>query len=167
MISCFILVSWTTVLYLWTTSKNPVIFRCNTTNSSKKAQRFQQIARFLVTTEFIQINKLQQKNVTKWSRLRCNCRDTNWIVTLGPTPCNRFSDLKPSSSIRIRRYMGVISQTIRKAPLSAATDEVSYSTLKTFSKGNIIPVWKHKFVSNIVRSFQKINFKVTIITRSP
>jgi len=33
---------------LWTTSKDPVIFRCNTANSSKN--RFQHSAAFLVAT---------------------------------------------------------------------------------------------------------------------
>jgi len=49
-----------------------------------KAQRFQQTARFLVATQFIQCNELQRKSVsTKWSGLWCNYRDTNWIVTVG------------------------------------------------------------------------------------
>jgi len=49
---------------LWNTSRNPVIFRCNVANSSKR-QRFQPRARFPVATQFLQCTEFQGKKYVR------------------------------------------------------------------------------------------------------
>jgi len=85
------------------------------------------------------------------------------------TRCNCFSVL---STIRLKLYAGINRHQIsnhEKGALWATTDYGSDSTLTIsdlLSETNF-PVWIHKAVCKFFKSFQKVNFKVITIIRSP